>query len=398
MKNDEKVLFKREGNAKICFVVAVDITLKFLLLSQLKFFKDKGYKVFAVCSPGKWIKDIEKEGIEIKKITIKRKAFSPISDLISLFQLFFYFKKEKFDIVFTFTPKPGLLGCLAAKMAETPVILNTIFGFYFHERTPYLKRKFFILIERLAARCSDFIFFRNKEDFETAKKEKIIKDAISEYIGDGIDIVKFDNARFSQEFIKEKKKKIGISLGIPVIGIVARLVKEKGYIELFEAHKKVIEKFPDALLLVVGPDDVQKKDSINPSIVKDFGIEKNVLFLGERTDIEEIYPLLDIFVLPSFREGFSHSIMEASAMARPVITTDVRGCRGAIEPNVTGILIAPKNYQALAEAIMYLLSNPDTAKKMGELGRIKAKKEFDERLFFGKMEEKIKELINIKLG
>src|SRR3989344_6930295 len=164
MKNHKK---------KICFVVAIDITLKFLLLSELKFFKNKGYEVFVVCSPGKWLEGIKKEGITVKEITIKRKSFTPFSDLISLGKLFFYFKKEKFNIVLTFTPKPGLLGQLAAKMAKVPMVINTIFGFYFHEKTPLVKRIFFVFVERIAARYSDFIFFRNKEDFETAKKERI---------------------------------------------------------------------------------------------------------------------------------------------------------------------------------------------------------------------------------
>ncbi len=377
---------------KICFVVAVDITLNFLLLSQMKFFQNKGYRVFAVCSPGKWIESIEKEGIEIKKITIKRKALSPFSDLISIVKLFFYFKKEKFDAVFTFTPKPGLLGQLAAKMAQVPVIANTIFGYYFHEKTPYLKRKFFIFIEKIAGKCSDMIFFRNKEDFEISKKEHIVKNGLAQYIGDGIDITKYNPVRFSEEFIKEKKKKLGIGEEKSVIGIVARLVKEKGYIELFEAFKSVLKKFPNAVLLVVGTADLQKKDSISPDIVKNFGIEKDVIFLGERTDVVELYSIMDIFVLPSHREGFPHSVMEASAMAKPVITTDVRGCRSAVNNTITGIIVPPKNSRALADALMYILSNPDIAKKMGERGRIKAKKEFDERILFDKMQKICKEL------
>lgn len=394
-------------NKKICFVVAADITLKFLLLSELTFFKNKGYNVFVVCSPGKWLPDIKKEGFEVKEITIKRKAFTPIFDLVSLFQLFFYFKKEKFDLVLTFTPKPGLLGQVAAKMAGVPVIINTIFGYYFHENTPPLKRTFFIFIEHLAAQCSTFIFFRNQEDFETAKKEHIIKPGAAEYIGDGIDIEKFNPARFSPEFIQDKKSRLlrnrgssmesgqnlGISLKSPVIGIVARLVREKGYMELFEAFKKVLQIFPDALLLVVGPADLQKKDSISPDMVKSFGIEKNVMFLGERTDVVELYSVMDIFVLPSYREGFPHSVMEASAMAKPVVTTDVRGCRNAIEPNVTGIIIPPKNAEALAKALIELLSNPDVAQKMGEFGREKAERDFDKNVLLHKMEEKIKILI-----
>lgn len=377
---------------KICFVVAADITLKFLLLEELKLFQSKEYKVFAVCSPGKWILDIKKEGIEVKEITIKRKIFTPISDLISLIELFFYFKKERFDVVFTFTPKPELLGQLAAKIAGVPIIINTIFGFYFSESTSYLKRKFFIFIEKIAAQCSDAILFRNKEDLETATKEKIGNNTLNKYIGDGIDIEKFNNARFSEEFIKEKKKRLGIAFRIPVIGIVARLVKEKGYIELFEAHKKVIETFKDATLLAVGPSDLEKKDSIDPNIVENFGIENNVVFLGERTDVDELYPLMDIFVLPSYREGFPHSVMEALAMARPVVATNVRGCREAIENGFTGILIPPRNSEKLAEAIIHLLSHPDVAKKMGGQGRIKAEKEFDKRFLLHKMEEIIKVL------
>ena len=379
---------------KICFVVAADITLKFLLLSELKFFKNKGYSVFVVCSPGKWLEIIKKEGIEVKEITIKRKIFTPISDVVSLCQLFFYFRKEKFDIVLTFTPKPGLLGQLAARLAGVPIVVNTIFGYYFHENTPYIKRNFFIFIEKIAAWCSSFIFFRNQEDFITAKKEKIIKDSVAQYIGDGIDIEKFDSTRFSKEFIQEKKEKLGIKLEQGVIGIVARLVKEKGYLELFEAFKIVLLKFPNTLLLVVGPSDLQKKDSLNPNMVKNFGIEKNVIFLGERTDVDELYAVMDIFVLPSYREGFPHSVMEASAMAKPIITTDVRGCRNAIEPNITGILVPPKNVQALVGAIKNLLLDLEKAKIMGLSGRKKAEKEFDKNILLEKMEIKIQDLVN----
>ncbi len=379
---------------KICFVVAVDITLKFLLISELKFFKDKGYDVFVMCSPGKWLQDIKKEGIVVKEVTIKRNIFSPISDIASLVTLFFYFKKETFDVVLTFTPKPGLLGQLAAKMAHVPIIVNTIFGFYFHENTPPLPRKFFIFIEKMAARCSDFVFFRSKEDFETAMREKIIRRGLGEYIGDGINITEFNSARFSKEFVQEKKKELGIMLEALVIGIVARLVKEKGYVELFLAYKKVIEIFPHAVLLVIGAADVQKKDSLNPDMVKNFGIEKNTIFLGERTDIVELYSVMDIFVLPSYREGFPHSIMEASAMARPVVTTDVRGCRNAIVNGVTGMLVPPRNSKELAKAIISLLSDSQKAKAMGQAGRKKAEREFDKNILLQKMEVKINELIN----
>ena len=374
---------------KICFVVAVDITLKFLLISELKFFKNQGYDVFVVCSPGKWLQDIKKEGVVVKEIIINRKIFTPISDLISLIRLFFYFKKEKFDLVLTFTPKPGFLGQLAAKMANVPIIINTIFGYYFHENTPFLKRKFFIWIEKLSAKCSSFIFFRNQEDFKTAQKENIVNPNFAEYIGDGIGLEKFNPTRFSPDSILQLKKSLGINTDYFVIGIVARLVKEKGYMELFEAFKNVLTQFPNTLLLVVGPADLQKKDNINPANIK----QKNIIFLGERTNVDQLYSVMDMFVLPSYREGFPHSVMESSAMALPVVTTNVRGCRDAVENNITGIIVPPKNSQALQEAIIYFLKHPDIAKLMGQTGRKKAEKQFDRNILLQKMAEKIKELI-----
>lgn len=387
-----------KNNLKICLVASVDITVKFLLLSQIKFFQEKGCDVHVVCSPGKLLKDIETQGIKIRTITIKRKIFAPISDIVSLFRLFFYFKKEKFDIVFTFTPKPGFLGQISAKLAGVPIILNTIFGFYFHENTPYLKRKFFIFIEKIAGKCSSFVFFRNIEDFKTAQKEKIITQGKAEFIGDGIDISKFDSKRFSLDFIKNKKEKLGIDQNVFVVGIVARLVKEKGYLELFSAFKKVIEKFPKTLLLVIGSADTKKFDSIEISIVKDFDIEKNILFLGERNDIDEIYSVMNAFVLPSYREGFSHSIMEASAMSLPIITSDVRGCRGAVDNGVTGILVPAKDSEKLAEAIVHFLENPEKIKHMGIFGRQKAQREFDERIVFGRIKKEYDRLIELKLN
>ncbi len=365
---------------KICYIVSVDITLRFILFNQLKFIKREGYDVYSVCSRGKWAKDIEKEGIRVKNIKLKRRI-SPISDLIALINLFFYFKKEKFDIVHTHTPKAGLIGQLAAKMAGVHVIVNTVHGFYFQKDDLWLKRKFFLLTEKISAKCSNLIFFVNKEDIETATKEKICSPALMKYFGGGINVEKFDPKRFSKKFILEKKKQFKINPNNKVVGIIARLVREKGYLDLFFAFKKVINAFPNTTLLVVGFLEPEKKDTINPAIVKRYKIEKNVIFLGERVDVDEIYPLMDIFVLPSHREGLGVSIIEASAMEKPVVSTNIRGCREVVEDGFTGKLVPVSDSDKLAEAIMFLMDNPKESKKMGKRGRVKAKKEISERAF-----------------
>lgn len=388
--------YLKNRKVKICWVTNIDKSIKIILLPYLKFLRDLGYEIYTVFSPTNSIKEIEAEGIKVKTIKISRKI-SPISDLVTLFKLFLYFKKENFDFVHTNTPKPGLLGQLAAKMAGTPVIINTIHGFYFQKEDFWLKRKFFILIEKIAASCSSLIFSVNKEDIGTAIKEKICKPSLIKYLGNGINLSRFNPDVFSQEFIKNKKKELNIDPKKKVIGIVARLVKEKGYLDLFEAFKIVLKRFPDTLLLIIGYSELEKKDGFSPEIVKNFVIEKNTLFVGERKDVEELYFLMDIFVLPSLREGLGLSILEASAMKRPVVATDIRGCREAVKNGETGILVPPRNPEKLAEAIIYLLSNSEEAKEMGQRGRKKVEEEFDERIIFDRIKKEYQRLIEERL-
>ena len=198
-----------ENRIKICHVANSDIAVKILLLNQLKFLKKEGYEVYVVCSSGKWIKDIKNQGIKVKTINFKRKI-DPIAHLITLFKLFFYFKKEKFKIIHTHNPVPGFLGQLAAKMAGVPIIINTVHGFYFHKNTTFFKRNLFIFIEKISALCSNLILSQNREDIKTAIKEKICKPNKIKFLGNGVDLDRFNPDIFSQEFIFQKKKELGI--------------------------------------------------------------------------------------------------------------------------------------------------------------------------------------------
>ena len=377
---------------KICYIASVDTTIRFILFHHIKLLKKEGYDVHIVCSAGKLIKDVEKEGIKVKIINFKRKI-SPISDIITLIRLFLYFKKEKFDIIHTHTPKPGLLGQLAAKMAGVPIIINSVLGFYFQKEDSWLKRRFFILIEKIAASCSDLIFSINREDIETMVKENICLPSKIKYLGGWVDVSRFNPSNFSDEFIISKKKELGIPSQAKVIGIVARLVKEKGYFDLFDAFSRVLKQFPDVILLVIGPEDLEKKDGFSPDVIDKYHFEEKVIFLGEQININQFYSLMDIFVLPSHREGIGISILEASAMEKPVISTNIRGCREAVENGKTGILVPVKNSEKLAKAIVYLFLNPEKAKEMGRKGREKVLREFDERKIFSRIKKEYQELL-----
>jgi len=383
---------------KICYVVSVDITLKITLLNCLKSLKQDGYEVSAVCSPGKWVEDIRKEGIKIKTIKITRKIFTPISDLIALVKLFLYFKKEKPDIVHAQTPKAGFLGRIAARLAGVPIVIYTNLGFYFHENSSLIQRAFFIFMEKIAAKFSDLIFSINKEDIETAIKEKICNPELIVYSGDGINIGRFNPSKFSPEQIIQKRKSFGLDAQNKVVGIVARLVIEKGYLDLFHAFKILSESFSEARLMVIGIEEPEKKDFFDLEFfAKKYGLEKKILFLGERTDVDELYSLMDVFVLPSHREGLGRVVLEASLLEKPVVATNIRGCRESVNDSQTGILVPVKNSKKLAEALIYLFNNPEEAKKMGKAGRIKAMKEFDEQLVFDRIKKEYKRLIKEKL-
>ncbi len=380
------MLLNSNQKIKICHVASADMTIKFLLFPQLKFLQQQGYDVHVVCSKGNWKNDIEAQGIKVKNIRIRRRI-TPFSDLVSLFQLFLYFKKEKFQIVHTHTPKPGLLGQLAARIAGIPIVINTVHGLYFSDKTPYCKRNFYTFIEKVAGRCSSLIFSQNRQDMDTIITKKIADAEKIRYLGNGTDIQKFNSKRFSEDFINNKKLEMGLNPKFKIVGTAGRLVQEKGYFDLFSAFKKVLEKFPETMLLVIGPEDREKGDAFSPEIVRDYGIENNVIFLGERTDIDELYSLMDVFILASWREGFPRTVIEAMAMERPIITTDIRGCKEAIDNNKNGILIPPKTPKKLAEAIIFMLTNTSEAERMAKNARGKAKKEFNEELVFSKIKE-----------
>ena len=382
-----------QSQIKICQVVAVDITLKFMLQNQLRALHEAGYEVHATSANGKWIKDIEEEGIKIKTIGFKRKFFAPISDIVSFLRLYFYFKKQKFDVVHTHTLKPEFFGQIAAKLAGVPVILNTLHGFDFAPNVSPFKKNLFIVLEKLAAKCSTKIFSISKNIINQVIKENVCSAEKLVYLGRDIDTQRFDLAKFDIKFIEKKKQEVGIRADSKVIGIVARLVEEKGFLELFRAFKKVILEFPNVKLLIIGPKEPEKKDGINPEIVKEYGIEKNVIFAGEKEKVEEFYAIMDVFVLPTHREGLGASILEASAMEKPVVVSNTGGCPEAVENGKTGILVPVKDVEKLKQAILFMLENKERAVEMGKAGREKVLNESNKEIVLQRLIKNYQEIL-----
>lgn len=369
---------------KVVHVTTAAMALRFLLLNQLLSIQEAGYMVSGISAPGIEVNKVVEAGIPHIPVPMTRNMTLG-ADVLSLWRLYRVMKKQRFTIVHTHNPKPGLLGQLAARMAGVPIVINTLHGFYFHEHTPAFWRRFFIMMEKVAARCSDVILSQNREDILTAVKEGICKPDLIEPLGNGIDISRFDKNRVSPNVIEQKREELNIPKGVPVVGFVGRLVREKGILELMEAGVAIRNQIPNVRFLLISLTDYEKPDALTPAIAGDFGLEENCIFAGFRTDMPEMYSLMDVFALPSHREGFPRSPMEASAMSIPTVVTDIRGCRETVEDKQNGYLVPFRDSKPLGEAILKLLINKENACRMGQIGRQIAEKRFDEQIVFSRV-------------
>ena len=166
---------------------------------------------------------------------------------------------------------------------------------------------------------------------------------------------------------------------------MGRLVEEKGILDLLEAAKAVIEAIPRAQFLIIGPYDDDKPDALRPEVAERFGVADSCRFLGMRNDMPELYALMDVLVLPSYREGFPRAPMEASAMGVPTVVTNIRGCREAVDPGENGLLFPVGDVDALAKCMIELLGDDERRAAMAVAGRRIAEDRFDEQKVFDRV-------------
>lgn len=383
---------------KIAHITTIDTSLYSLLLNQLLSIGQAGYEVTGISSPGMYVPLLEAAGIRHIAVTMTRN-FTPLADMVSFWRLYRIIRRERFTIVHTHNPKPGLLGQLAARLAGVPIIVNTLHGFYFHDHMHPALRRFYITLEKIAASCSDVILSQNREDITVAVREGICSPGKIKYLGNGIDLSQFNPDRFSYRDLARCKKELGIPAGAPVVGFVGRLAaRRKGFLDFLAAGRLVAQRHPDVRFLIVGAADRGKPDAVEPSIAKEYEIARQSLFLGLRPNEELplLYSLMDVLVLPSLFEGIPRVVMEASAMGVPAVVTDVKGNREAVIAGHNGLLVPLGDVPALATAISELLSDREKARRMGKEGRRIALVRFDERRVFEKVKGEYARLLKVK--
>jgi N,N'-diacetylbacillosaminyl-diphospho-undecaprenol alpha-1,3-N-acetylgalactosaminyltransferase len=379
---------------KIVLVSNTDFGLYNFRLGLIRALLAKDYDVHIICPEGKYIPEFTKEGAKCHRLYVDRKGTNPLNELRTIWQLFRIFRRERFDLVHTFTIKPNIYGNIAAKLAGVPAIMNSVtgLGYVFTEGgvKKRLLRMLVVNLYRFAFWFSKKVIFLNSDDLQLFQRYKIVGVRRGMVLkGEGIDTEKFSPGNVSQERVQQLRRQLDLSEHQRrlVVTLISRLLWDKGIRESVVAARIVKTAHPDALFLLVGPIDTGNPAAVSKEYIQQAEKEGLIKYLGERSDIPEILHISDIVTLPSYREGIPRVLLEAMCMEKPIVTTNSVGCRDVAEEGRNGFLVPIKNHAALASAIERLLNDEGLRIRMGKYGREKVLREFDERIIVGQTME-----------
>jgi glycosyltransferase involved in cell wall biosynthesis len=362
----------------VVHVTTTDISLELLLGPQLEALVDAGFEVLGASAPGPYVDALEARGLRHVGLEHATRSRAPLEDCRALVELVGLFRRLRPAIVHTHNPKPGIYGRVAARIAGVPVVVNTQHGLYAVPEEPAPKRAFVYALERLAATCSQAELVQNPEDLIALRRLGVPESKLT-LLGNGIDLDRFDPAPVTEVDRSTARAELGGTAPADVVvGVVGRLVREKGLLEVFDAAQRLRPRVPEVRFAVIGPEEPDKSSALSHDD-REAARSAGVRFLGSRDHVVRLYRAMDLYVLASHREGFPRSAMEAAAMRLPIVATDIRGCRQVVEPGVTGLLVPPRDPGALAEAIAALAADPERRVRMGAAGRQKAIREFDQQ-------------------
>jgi glycosyltransferase involved in cell wall biosynthesis len=367
----------RRPRPRLVHVTTSDMSLVLLLGHQLRAFADAGYEVIGASAAGPYAAVLAEWGIEHVPLRHATRAMAPARDLRAAAELFRLFDRLRPEIVHTHNPKPGFYGRLAARAARVPAIVNTVHGLYATPDDRAAKRAVVYGLEAVAGRCSGAELVQNPEDVDVLARLGIPRGRLH-LLGNGVDLARFDRSSLDVARVAAIRDELGARPTDVVCGLVGRLVREKGYPEVFAAVPQVRRDAPSTVFVVVGPHDPEKPDALTAAELCR-AEAAGVRFLGPRDDVVDLYGAMDVYVLASHREGYPRSAMEASAMGVPVVATNIRGCRQVVDDGVTGLLVPLGDVTALVTAIVRFARSVELRTRMGTAARRRAERLFDEQ-------------------
>ena len=360
---------------KLIRITTVPISFKVLLKGQLRFMASNGFDVKGVSSEGEELKEVrENEGIVMEAINMSRKI-TPFQDLKSLWEMWNFLRKEKPQIVHTHTPKAGIIGMLAARLAGVPHRLHTVAGLPLMEATG-IKRKILNFVEKLTYSSATRVYPNSKglydfilqNHFTQSNKLKIIANGSS----NGINTTFFSPAQVSEIEKVALRETLNIQPDDFVFVFVGRIVSDKGINELIKAFSELQAAGNNELtgikLLLVGGLE-SDLDPLNPETLAEINQNRDIISVGFQQDVRPFFAISDALAFPSYREGFPNVVMQAGAMGLPSIVSDINGCNEIIVEGENGLIIPPKNVEKLKEKMLTLARDKNLYIKLKENSR-----------------------------
>jgi Glycosyltransferase len=313
----------------------------------------------------------EAKSIKIFALPLLVRRLSFKNDLLTFISIYRLIKRIRPHIVHTHTSKAGLLGRLAAFLAGVPVIIHTPHGHVFHSYYGPFMTRIFVIAERILSSMTDKIAALTNRERDEHLEQGIASIEKYTIIHSGVMLQQIMNMNID---VKTGKKKFGISENSNVIGVVGRLVPIKGHKYLVSAAKRIIKEFDNTVFVFVGDGYLETRLEKQAEAL---GVRKNIIFAGWRNDVIEVLDLFDILVLPSLNEGMGKVLIEGMALGKPIVASRVGGIIDLVKNGDNGILVSPRDSDALGEAILTLIRNKKLAQRLGEYGKDNISPEYD---------------------
>ncbi len=348
---------------RIAHLTTVGMSLKLLLGTELAAVASTGAEVFGLSAPDEWSSHIAELGVQPVALPSLTRSWDPRRDAVAAGEIAAALRRLRPDVLHTHNPKTGVLGRIIGRSVGVPVVVHTCHGLWISDSSSPVTRRLVLATEAIAARFSHAELYQNAAD--RAALQAVVPARRSRVVGNGVDLARF---RPDPQARARLRAELGVGEDTVLVGGVGRLVREKGIAEYAAVASALAGR---AGFVWVGPDDPDKPDALRD-------LPDGVRFLGERQDMPAFYAALDIFVLPSYREGFSRSAMEASACGVPAVLSDIRGCREIGTSGREVLLVPAGDVDALTAAVATLIDDERCRQAMGLAARRRALGCFDQ--------------------
>ena len=372
-----RLVAKKPASESIALVYNSDYYLYRFRQGLIRTLRQRGYTVYAVAPQGEFVDALENAGAIFVPWHVKARGINPFAELRSLLALRRIFKRLRPTVSHHFTVKPNIYGAIAARLAGTQAVVTSVTGLGYPLTNPPWKAKAIGSLVRPLYRfslgLSDAITFQNKTDLDLLIGADGRNAGKAHYMpgGSGVDLTFFHPDAPEPAALVSLRRELKLQEGAKVVALIGRMLWEKGVAEYRACAGALRNRYPNWRFLLVGPTEEGSPGYIPKRQLNKWAENGVFSYLGERSDVRDILALTDLVVLSSYWEGTSRLLLEASAMGKPIVTSNAPGCRDVVEDDVTGLLVPPRNIPALCTAVETLMIDGERGERFGRAARLK---------------------------